>query len=86
MIMLTNVMAREISQYGVNVVGIAPGMVRTPMNTEQLACGEKQYVQRIPVGRISDPRDVAYTVAFVASDKADFITGTTLDVTGGMLI
>ncbi len=86
-IMLTKVMAREISQYGINVVGIAPGMVRTPMNTKQLANGgEEKYLKRIPVGRISEPKEVAYTVAFVASDKADFITGTTLDVTGGMLI
>lgn len=85
-IMLTRVMAREISQYGINIVGIAPGMVRTPMNTKQLANGgEERYLKRIPVGRISEPREVAYTVAFVASDKADFITGTTLDVTGGML-
>jgi NAD(P)-dependent dehydrogenase (short-subunit alcohol dehydrogenase family) len=86
-IMLTKVLAREISQYGINVVGIAPGMVRTPMNTMQLANGgEEEYVKRIPVGRIAEPKEVAYTVAFVASDKADFITGTTLDVTGGMLI
>lgn len=85
-IMLTKVMAREISQYGINIIGIAPGMVRTPMNTEQLANGgEEKYVTRIPVGKIAEPREVAYTVAFVASDKADFITGTTLDVTGGML-
>jgi len=86
-IMLTKALAREISQYGINVTGVAPGMVRTPMNTKQLANGgEEEYLKRIPVGRISEPREVAYTVAFLASDKADFITGTTVDVTGGMLI
>ncbi|GAK50454.1 3-oxoacyl-(Acyl-carrier-protein) reductase [Candidatus Moduliflexus flocculans] len=85
-IMFTKALAREISPYGINVTGIAPGMVRTPMNTKELAVSEAEYVKRIPVGRISEPREVAYTVAFLASDKADFITGTTLDVTGGMLI
>ena len=57
------------------------------MNTKQLADGgEERYLTRIPVGKISEPRDVAYTVAFLASEKSEFITGTTIDVTGGMLI
>lgn len=87
LMMLTKALAREYTPYGVNVTGVAPGMVRTPMNTKQLANGgEERYLKRIPVGRISDPRDVAYTVAFLASDKSEFITGTTIDVTGGMLI
>ncbi len=87
MLMLTKALAREYTPYGVNVTGVAPGMVRTPMNTKQLANGgEEKYLTRIPVGKISDPRDVAYTVAFLASDKSEFITGATIDVTGGMLI
>lgn len=79
-------LAREVAKYGINVNAVAPGMMRTPMNTKELAEREAEYVKRIPLGRISDPREVAYTVAFLASDKADYITGATIDVTGGMLM
>lgn len=79
-------LAREVAKYGINVTAVAPGMMRTPMNKKELAEREAEYLARIPLGRISDPKEVAYTVAFLASDKADYITGATIDVTGGMLM
>lgn len=79
-------LAREAAKHGINVNAVAPGMMRTPMNAKELAEREAEYIKRIPLGRISDPREVAYTVAFLASDKADYITGATIDVTGGMLM
>lgn len=79
-------LAREVAKYGINVTAVAPGMMRTPMNKESLSQREEEYVKRIPLGRISNPKEVAYTVAFLASDKADYITGATIDVTGGMLM
>ncbi len=79
-------LAREVAKYGINVVGVAPGMMRTPMNKKELEERESEYIKRIPLGRISDPKEVAYTVAFLASEKADYITGATIDVTGGMLM
>lgn len=81
-------LAREVAKYGINVTAVAPGMMRTPMNKKELSVAENEakYVQRIPLGRISDTVEVAYTVAFLASDKADYITGATIDVTGGMLM
>jgi 3-oxoacyl-[acyl-carrier protein] reductase len=79
-------LAREVAKYGINVTAVAPGMMRTPMNKKELAEREDKYIERIPLGRISDPKEVAYTVAFLASDKADYITGATIDVTGGMLM
>jgi 3-oxoacyl-[acyl-carrier protein] reductase len=79
-------LAREVAKHGINVTAVAPGMMRTPMNKKELAEREDKYVERIPLGRISDPKEVAYTVAFLASDKADYITGATIDVTGGMLM
>lgn len=79
-------LAREVAKYGINVTAVAPGMMRTPMNKKELAEREDKYVERIPLGRISDPKEVAYTVAFLASGKADYITGATIDVTGGMLM
>jgi len=79
-------LAREVAKYGINVTAVAPGMMRTPMNKKELAEREAEYIKRIPLGRISDPAEVAYTVAFLASEKADYITGATIDVTGGMLM
>ncbi len=79
-------LAREVAKHKINVVGVAPGMMRTPMNKKELEEREGEYIKRIPLGRISDPKEVAYTVAFLASDKADYITGATIDVTGGMLM
>lgn len=79
-------LAREVAKYGINVTAVAPGMMRTPMNKKELAEREDKYIERIPLGRISEPVEVAYTVAFLASDKADYITGATIDVTGGMLM
>lgn len=79
-------LAREVAKYGINVTAVAPGMMRTPMNKKELAEREGEYIKRIPLGRISEPIEVAYTVAFLASDKADYITGATIDVTGGMLM
>ena len=79
-------LAREVAPYGINVTAVAPGMMRTPMNKDALAEREDEYLRRIPLGRIADPKEVAYAVAFLASDKADYITGATIDVTGGMLM
>ena len=79
-------LAREVAPSGINVNCVAPGMMRTPMNRDVLAEREDEYLKRIPLGRIADPREVAYAVAFLLSDKSDYITGATLDLTGGMLM
>ena len=79
-------LAREVAQYGINVTAVAPGMMRTPMNKEALSERGEEYVRRIPLGRISEPEEVAFAVVFLASEKADYITGATVDVTGGMLM
>lgn len=88
MVTFTVSLAREVAQYGINVTAVAPGMMRTPMNAEQLSDPEKEktYLSRIPLGRISEPEEVANAVLFLASNKADYITGATIDVTGGMLM
>ena len=88
LVLLTKALAREFSKYGVIVNGVTPGMVRTPLNEDKLSKPEilASYVERIPSGRISTAQEVGYTVAFLASSKGDFINGTCVDVTGGMLI
>ena len=79
-------LAREVAPLGINVNCVAPGMMRTPMNRDALAEREDAYLARIPLGRIADPSEVAGVVAFMCSSQSDYMTGTTLDVTGGMLM
>jgi 3-oxoacyl-[acyl-carrier protein] reductase len=79
-------LAREAAKYGVSVNAVAPGMARTPMNKDTLDEREDEYIKRIPLGRIADPVEVANVVVFLASDKASYITGATIDVSGGMLM
>ena len=87
MVSFTVSLAREVAPLGINVNAIAPGIVETPMfagnfTEENL----KRYLARIPIGRIATPAEIAYCAAFLASDKADYLTGLTLDATGGMLM
>lgn len=78
--------AREVAQYGININAVAPGMVKTKMVKDNLKSKEEYYMKRIPIGRIADPMDIANCIAFLASSKADYLTGITLDASGGMLM
>lgn len=81
-------LAREVAPYGINVTAVAPGIMRSPMNEEVLKDPKRvdAYLERIPLRRVSEPADVARSVLFLASSQADYITGATIDVTGGMLM
>jgi 3-oxoacyl-[acyl-carrier protein] reductase len=86
--MMTKTLAREFAPHGIRVNGLAPGMVRTPINEDKWSDPEamKTYVKRIPAGKFALPVEIGYVIAFLASEKSDNIIGTVLDVTGGMLI
>lgn len=88
LVIFTVSLAREVAQYGINCNCVAPGIIRTPMMSKAFSNqnGEDYYKGKIPLGRIAEPCEVAYPVLFLASDKADYITGATLDVSGGMLM
>jgi 3-oxoacyl-[acyl-carrier protein] reductase len=77
---LSRVLAVELAPFGVTVNCIAPGQIDTGMTD---APANAAYLPRIPVGRIGVPQDIAAAVSYLASDAASFVTGATLDVTGG---
>lgn len=79
-------LAREVAAQGIHVNAVAPGMMSTEMAREALDKDTSQYLKRIPLGRIGDPAEIANVVVFLASERASYMTGTTVDVTGGMLM
>ena len=81
---LTISLAREVARHGIAVNSVAPGFMATDMIAEAWEKNRAKYLERIPLGRIADPAEVAATVAFLASERASYMTGTTLHVNGGM--
>ena len=79
-------LAREVASYGININAVAPGMMETPMTEKALEAKGDYYNSRIPIGRVARPEEVAYAAVFLASNKADYLTGITIDATGGMLM
>jgi len=77
----TKAMAQEVAKKNVTVNAVAPGFIKTDMTKE---LDESQLKQMIPMGRFGNPEEVAEAVAFLASEKASYITGTVINVNGGL--
>lgn len=84
----TKTLAREVARYGITANTVCPGPTRTPgfesvidpTNAKLL----ESMVKGVPLGRLGEPQDIGAAVAFLASDRAGFITGQTLSVSGGL--
>jgi len=85
--MLMRDLAMELGPYGITVNNVAPGAIDTPINASLLADKPKldALLRNIPLGRLGQPEDVASLVAFLASDEAAYITGSTYFVDGGLI-
>jgi glucose 1-dehydrogenase len=85
--MMTRNLAIELAPFGITINSIAPGAVETPINRKLLKDPEKlrALIGNIPLKRLGAPGDIAGVAAFLASSDADYITGTTVVVDGGLL-
>ncbi len=84
MIGFTKSLAQEIGPRGITVNAVAPGFIDTDMTRELPEAQRKQLLAAIPLGRLGQPEEIASAVAFLVSDDAAYVTGTTLHVNGGM--
>ena len=86
--LLMQTMAQELAAQRIRVNGIAPGAIRTPINAAAWQTREARdtLTSLIPYGRIGEPDDVAQAAVWLASDAADYVTGATLFVDGGMTL
>ncbi|REA00900.1 NAD(P)-dependent oxidoreductase [Haloferax sp. Atlit-6N] len=81
---MTRALALELGPLGITVNTVNPGWVEVERTQAELSADDRERVEAIhPVGRIGVPEDVAATVAFLTSDEASFVTGTSLLVDGG---
>ena len=81
---MTKALAQEVGGRGITVNIVAPGFIETPMTDALPPAQREALAQRIPLGRLGQPPDVAAAVAYLASDEAAWVTGGTLHVNGGM--
>jgi len=80
----TRTMAKEVASRGITANAVSPGFIDTEMTRHLPEEWKQQLKSRIPVGFLGTPRDVAETVAFLASEEARYVTGQVLNVDGGM--
>lgn len=86
--MMMESLAQEVAPLRIRVNGIAPGAIRTPINTSAWQTPEayKELMKLVPYGRIGEPEDIARAAIWLASDQSDYVVGTTLFVDGGMTL
>lgn len=92
----TQSLAKEVAEHGIRVNAVCPGFVRTSMQEREIAWEgtlrgmtpeevRAEYVALTPLGRIEEPEDIAEVVVFLASDLSRFLTGESVNATGGVL-
>ena len=85
--MMTRNLAIELAPFGITINSVAPGAIETPINKSLLnnPAELRSLLDNIPLKRLGQPADVAEIISFLASDKSNYITGTTIFVDGGLL-
>ena len=86
--MMMRSIAQEVAPYRIRVNSIAPGAIRTPINTAAWSTPDayNRLMNLVPYNRIGEPSDIGHAAVWLASDNADYVTGTSLFVDGGMTL
>jgi NAD(P)-dependent dehydrogenase (short-subunit alcohol dehydrogenase family) len=84
--MMTQTLAQEAAPYGVRVLALAPGAIKTPINRPVWSDPAKRddLLRKIPLNRLGEPEEIAGMVLVLVSDVASYLTGNTIFVDGGM--
>lgn len=83
---LTKSIAKELASRGITCNAVAPGLIRTDMTDTLSEEVRNGYTQKIALGRLGTPEDVANLVSFLASDYSDYITGQVINIDGGLVM
>lgn len=86
LVAMTASLAREVGSSGITVNAVALGLVETEMRGDALEKNRDGYIKRVPLGRFASCGDAAAVILFLASCHGDYMTGATIDATGGMLM
>jgi 3-oxoacyl-[acyl-carrier protein] reductase len=81
---MTRALARELGSRGITVNCVAPGFIETDMTASLPPEQQKALLQQIALGHLGKPEDIAHAVAYLASQRAGYVTGQQLHVNGGM--
>jgi glucose 1-dehydrogenase len=86
--LLMKSIAQELAPHRIRVNSIAPGAIRTPINTAAWSTPDayNDLMKLVPYKRIGEPEDIARSAVWLVSDAADYVTGATLFVDGGMTL
>jgi 3-oxoacyl-[acyl-carrier protein] reductase len=77
-------LAREMAPHGINVNCVAPGLMYTEMLAPAVDADPERFNRRVPLGRLGKTEEIAAVVVFLCSHRADYMTGATIDVSGGL--
>ncbi len=82
----TRSLAIEVGKFGINVNAVLPGLMYTDIIAKQIDTDPEKYNKRSLLGRIAQPEEIAQVAVFLCSDRADYMTGASVDVSGGMAL
>lgn len=80
---LTRVASKEFAKFGIRVNTVIPGFINTPMTEAVPEKVKELIIKQIAMHRFGEPEEVSDTIAFLASDKSSFVTGASIEVSGG---